>query len=46
MQQASRISDYAMFLYKGELVEFGRTADMFIQPKQEKTRLYITGSFG
>ncbi len=46
MQQASRISDYTMFLYNGTLIEFGRTADVFTRPKQERTELYITGSFG
>ena len=46
MQQASRISDHTMFLYNGELIEFGNTADVFIKPKQERTQQYITGSFG
>jgi phosphate transport system ATP-binding protein len=46
LQQASRISDYTMFLYKGDLIEFGRTADLFIKPQQERTERYITGSFG
>jgi phosphate transport system ATP-binding protein len=46
MQQASRISDYTMFLYNGKLIEFGRTSDVFTRPKQERTERYITGSFG
>jgi phosphate transport system ATP-binding protein len=46
MQQASRISDLTMFLYKGELIEFGRTSDVFTKPKKNRTELYITGSFG
>ncbi len=46
MQQAARISDYTTFLYKGELVEFGRTADLFTKPQNKRTELYITGSFG
>jgi phosphate transport system ATP-binding protein len=46
MQQAARISDYTMFLYDGNLVEFGRTADVFTKPKKNRTELYITGSFG
>jgi phosphate transport system ATP-binding protein len=46
MQQASRVSDYTMFLYKGELIEFGRTADLFANPRNEHTERYITGSFG
>lgn len=46
MQQAARISDYTMFMYKGDLIEFGRTAELFIKPQKEQTERYITGSFG
>jgi phosphate transport system ATP-binding protein len=46
MQQASRVSDYTGFLYEGELVEFGRTNELFTKPKQQKTEDYITGRFG
>jgi len=46
MQQASRVSDYTAFFYLGELVEFGRTVEMFTNPKIKHTENYITGRFG
>ena len=46
MQQAARVADQTAFFYLGELVEFGPTADLFENPKQELTERYITGKFG
>jgi phosphate transport system ATP-binding protein len=51
MQQASRVSDYTGFFLAGEertgrLVEYGPTADLFTNPKDERTEAYITGRFG
>ncbi|MCS6930483.1 MAG: phosphate ABC transporter ATP-binding protein PstB [Saprospiraceae bacterium] len=46
LQQARRISDYTAFLYLGELVEYGPTAQMFEQPQQELTYNYLHGRFG
>lgn len=46
MQQALRVSDYTAFFLLGELVEFGKTDDIFNTPKQQKTEDYITGRFG
>ena len=46
MQQAVRVSDYTAFFLLGELVEFGKTDDMFSQPKDQRTEDYITGRFG
>lgn len=46
MQQAARISDYTAFMYLGEIVEFGKTDDIFTRPKQKLTEDYITGRFG
>jgi phosphate transport system ATP-binding protein len=46
MQQASRISDNTAFFYMGELIEFGKTEEIFRNPKQERTQNYITGRFG
>ncbi len=46
MQQAARISDFTAFMYLGELVEFGKTDNLFIKPKQKQTEDYITGRFG
>lgn len=46
MQQAARISDYTAFMYLGELMEFGPTQQVFHEPKQQRTRDYISGRFG
>ncbi len=46
MQQAARVSDYTTFLYEGNLIEFGRTEQVFSRPKQKQTEEYITGRFG
>jgi phosphate transport system ATP-binding protein len=46
MQQASRVSDYTAFLYLGELIEYGRTDKLFINPMKKQTEDYITGRFG
>ncbi|TXT62207.1 MAG: phosphate transporter subunit [Promethearchaeota archaeon] len=46
MQQAARISDYTGFMYLGELIEFGRTEQIFENPQKELTENYITGRFG
>jgi phosphate transport system ATP-binding protein len=46
MQQAARVSDYTAFFLMGELIEFGKTQDIFTKPKDSKTEAYITGRFG
>ncbi len=46
MQQASRVSDFTAFLYEGELIEFGKTTDLFTVPVKKATEDYITGRFG
>jgi phosphate transport system ATP-binding protein len=46
MQQAARTSDETGFMLLGELVEFGRTDDIFTKPKDKRTEDYITGRFG
>ena len=46
MQQAVRVSDYTAFFLLGELVEFGKTDDIFAQPQDKRTEDYITGRFG
>ena len=46
MQQAVRVSDYTAFFLLGELVEFGKTDDLFSQPQDKRTEDYITGRFG
>ncbi len=46
MQQAARISNYTAFMYLGELIEFGKTDELFVKPKAQQTEDYITGRFG
>ena len=46
MQQAARCSDYTAYMYLGELVEFGVTDDIFMNPVKKATQDYITGRFG
>ncbi len=46
MQQAVRVSDNTAFFLLGELVEFGKTDDLFSQPVDRRTEDYITGRFG
>ena len=44
--QAARLSNYTGFMYLGELVEFGETAEMFTKPVTNRASDYITGRFG
>jgi phosphate transport system ATP-binding protein len=46
MQQAARVSDETGFMLLGELVEFGKTTDIFTRPRDKRTEDYITGRFG
>lgn len=46
MQQASRISDRTGFFLDGELIEYGSTKEMFLDPRDKRTEDYITGKFG
>ena len=46
MQQAARASDDTGFMLLGELIEFGRTAEIFTAPKDRRTEEYITGRYG
>ena len=46
MQQAARVSDNTAFFLLGELVEFGRTEQLFSTPEDKRTEDYITGRFG
>ena len=43
LRQAKRIADYLAFLYLGELVEHGPAAEMFANPRDPRTRAYLTG---
>jgi len=46
MQQASRLSDYTAFMYLGDLIEYDKTENIFLNPSQKLTEDYITGRFG
>ncbi|WP_041140158.1 phosphate ABC transporter ATP-binding protein PstB [Beduini massiliensis] len=46
MQQATRIADYTAFFLVGEMVEYGKTRDLFATPQDKRTEDYITGRFG
>ncbi|WP_461612205.1 phosphate ABC transporter ATP-binding protein PstB [Clostridium sp. Marseille-QA1073] len=43
MQQAARISDYTAFFFNGEIIEYGKTKELFYKPKDNRTEDYITG---
>ena len=46
MQQAARVSQRTAFFHLGTLVEYGKTTDIFTNPRQERTKDYITGRYG
>ncbi|MGE5295022.1 MAG: phosphate ABC transporter ATP-binding protein PstB [Solirubrobacterales bacterium] len=46
MQQAARCSDYSALMHLGRLVEFGRTHQIFTNPREKLTEDYIRGAFG
>ncbi|WP_458862769.1 phosphate ABC transporter ATP-binding protein PstB [Acidaminobacterium chupaoyuni] len=46
MQQAARISDRTAFFLLGEVIEYGKTEEIFSMPKDKRTEDYITGRFG
>jgi len=46
MQQAALISQRTAFFHVGELIEFGKTSDIFTNPHEQRTRDYITGRYG
>jgi len=46
MQQAARVSDFTAFMYLGDLIEYGSTNQIFMNPAKELTERYISGKFG
>ncbi len=46
MQQAARVSQRTAFFHLGTLIEYGATSDIFTNPREERTRDYITGRYG
>ena len=46
MQQAARVSDFTAFFLLGEMIECGKTTQIFEKPKDKRTEDYVTGRFG
>ncbi len=46
MQQAARVSQRTAFFHLGKMVEYGVTSDIFTNPREERTKDYITGRYG
>jgi phosphate transport system ATP-binding protein len=46
MQQAARVSQRTAFFHLGRMVEYGETSDIFTNPREERTKDYITGRYG
>jgi phosphate transport system ATP-binding protein len=46
MQQAARVSQRTAFFHLGEMIEYGKTSEMFTNPRKQRTQDYITGRYG
>lgn len=46
LSQARRISDYTAFILNGGLIEYGKTEEVFSNPKDNRTREYLEGIYG
>jgi phosphate transport system ATP-binding protein len=46
LRQARRLADHVIFMWLGELVESGPAAQVFREPRDERTRAYLAGSIG
>ena len=46
MQQAARVSQRTAFFHLGKIIETGDTSDIFTNPREERTKDYITGRYG
>jgi phosphate transport system ATP-binding protein len=46
MQQAARVSQRTAFFHLGEMVEYGKTSEIFTNPRERRTQDYITGRYG
>jgi phosphate transport system ATP-binding protein len=46
MQQAARVSQRTAFFHLGKMVEYGETSQIFTNPREERTKDYITGRYG
>lgn len=43
LRQAKRLADYVAFIYLGEVVEFNSAKEFFTNPKDERTKNYLSG---
>jgi phosphate transport system ATP-binding protein len=46
LRQAKRLADYVIFMYMGEVVECGPAHELFENPREQRTRAYISGVIG
>jgi phosphate transport system ATP-binding protein len=46
MQQAARVSQRTAFFHLGKMVEYGKTTEIFTNPREVRTKDYITGRYG
>jgi len=46
LAQAHRVADKVAFMYLGDLIEYGTTAELFEDPRAQRTRDYVRGAFG
>jgi len=46
MQQAARVSQKTAFFHLGQLIEYGDTSEIFTNPRETRTKDYITGRYG
>jgi phosphate transport system ATP-binding protein len=46
LAQARRVADKVAFMYLGDLIEYGSTAEVFERPRAVRTRDYVQGTFG
>ena len=46
MQQAARVSQRTAFFHLGVMVEYGKTSEIFTNPRERRTQDYITGRYG
>ena len=45
LRQAKRLADYVVFMYMGDLIEAGPAKEMFANPREDRTRAYLSGEF-
>jgi phosphate transport system ATP-binding protein len=45
LRQAKRLADHMLFMYMGDLIESGPAKEMFANPREDRTRAYLSGEF-